>query len=163
MTDDKRESWGSRVSFLLACIGYAVGLGNIWRFPYNAYKSGGGAFLVPYFIMLALCGIPLLFMELAVGQYTRRGPIGALDKLCPILKGAGVGTVVISWAMFSLSASFQSPLPWATCHNWWNTDNCFNELSNSTHNRTEDRVSATQEFFDHRVLQMTEGIHDMGA
>ena len=69
-------------------------------------------------------------MELAVGQYTRRGPIGALDKLCPILKGAGVGTVVISfflctyyniilsWAMFYLAASFQSPLPWATCHNW---------------------------------------------
>ena len=41
--------------------------------------------------------IPLLFMELAVGQYTRRGPIGALDKLCPILKGAGVGTVFISF------------------------------------------------------------------
>ena len=69
-------------------------------------------------------------MELAVGQYTRRGPIGALDKLCPILKGAGLGTVVISfflctyynvilsWAMFYLAASFQSPLPWATCHNW---------------------------------------------
>ena len=126
---------------------YAVGLGNIWRFPYNAYKSGGGAFLVPYFIMLILCGfviplvfthlsicyfyrIPLLFMELAVGQYTRRGPIGALDKLCPILKGAGVGTVVISfllstyynvilsWALFYLISSFQDPLPWAGCSNW---------------------------------------------
>ena len=69
--------------------------------------------------------IPLLFMELAVGQYTRRGPIGALDKLCPILKGAGVGTVFISfflctyynvilaWALFYLASSFQSPLPWA--------------------------------------------------
>merc|ERR1719225_226116 len=167
MTDDKRESWGSRVSFLLACIGYAVGLGNIWRFPYNAYRSGGGAFLIPYFIMLGLCGVPLLFMELAVGQYTRRGPIGALYRLCPILRGAGVGTVVISfllctyynvilsWAMFYLTASFQSPLPWATCHNWWNTEHCFNEDSNNTNISTGERVSATQEFFDHRVLQMT--------
>ena len=61
----------------MACIGYAVGLGNIWRFPFNVYKSGGGAFMVPYVIMLCMCGIPLLFMELAVGQYTRRGPIGS--------------------------------------------------------------------------------------
>ena len=110
-----RETWGSTVSFILACIGYAVGLGNIWRFPYLAYKvdtlsilstlskyplylhylhylhiypqSGGGAFLLPYLVMLLLCGIPLLYMELAVGQYTRRGPIGALGQLCPILKG----------------------------------------------------------------------------
>ena len=57
------------------------------RFPYLAYKSGGGAFLIPYLVMLLLCGIPLLYMELAVGQYTRRGPIGALGKICPILKG----------------------------------------------------------------------------
>ena len=84
---ETRETWGSTISFILACIGYAVGLGNIWRFPYLAYKSGGGAFLIPYIVMLLLCGIPLLYMELAVGQYTRRGPIGALGKICPLLKG----------------------------------------------------------------------------
>jgi len=175
MTDDKRESWGSRVSFLLACIGYAVGLGNIWRFPYNAYKSGGGAFLVPYFIMLILCGIPLLFMELAVGQYTRRGPIGALDKLCPILKGAGFGTVVISfllstyynvilsWAIFYLISSFQDPLPWVGCSNWWNSQSCFQNSQNlSKHFNTSQGISSTQEFFDKRVLQMSDGIHNMG-
>ena len=50
-------------------------------------QSGGGAFLLPYLVMLLLCGIPLLYMELAVGQYTGRGPIGALGQLCPILKG----------------------------------------------------------------------------
>jgi len=174
--EDNRESWGSRVSFLLACIGYAVGLGNIWRFPYNAYKSGGGAFLVPYFIMLVLCGIPLLFMELAVGQYTRRGPIGALDKLCPILKGAGVGTVVISfllstyynvilsWALFYLISSFQDPLPWVACNNWWNSEFCFKNSENisSTFANQSQGISSTQEFFDKRVLQMSEGIHNMG-
>jgi len=173
--DEKRESWGSRVSFLLACIGYAVGLGNIWRFPYNAYKSGGGAFLVPYVIMLLLCGIPLLFMELAVGQYTRRGPIGALDKLCPILKGAGVGTVVISfllstyynvilsWAIFYLLSSFQDPLPWSGCDNWWNSEFCFkNSMNSSVDLKRLEGVSSTQEFFDLRVLQMSDGIHNMG-
>ena len=82
-----RETWGSRASFLLACIGSAVGLGNIWRFPYLCYKSGGGAFLIPYVVMLIFCGIPLLYMELTIGQYTRQGPIGALGKICPILQG----------------------------------------------------------------------------
>ena len=74
--------------------------------------------------------LPLLLMELAVGQYTRRGPIGALGKLCPILAGAGVGTVIISfllstyynvilaWAMFYLLSSFQQDLPWTSCDNW---------------------------------------------
>ena len=82
-----REQWSSPVSFLLACIGSAVGLGNIWRFPYLCYKSGGGAFLIPYIIMLIFCGLPLLFMELTAGQYTRQGPIGALGKICPLLQG----------------------------------------------------------------------------
>ena len=82
-----RETWGNRASFLLACIGSAVGLGNIWRFPYLCYKSGGGAFLIPYIIMLILCGLPLLFMELTMGQYTRQGPIGALGKMCPLFQG----------------------------------------------------------------------------
>lgn len=133
---------------------------------------------MPYFIMLVLCGIPLLFMELAVGQYTRRGPIGALDKLCPILKGAGVGTVVISfllstyynvilsWAIFYLVSSFQDPLPWVGCNNWWNSELCFKNSANSTdlskHINMSQGVSSTQEFFDKRVLQMSDGIHNMG-
>jgi hypothetical protein len=57
------------------------------RFPYLCYKSGGGAFLIPYAVMLLLCGLPLLFMEMTAGQYTRRGPIGALGKISPMFKG----------------------------------------------------------------------------
>ncbi|WP_324195827.1 hypothetical protein [Nocardia cyriacigeorgica] len=53
-----REQWGSRAGFLLAAIGSAVGLGNIWRFPYVAYDNGGGAFLLPYLIALLTAGIP---------------------------------------------------------------------------------------------------------
>ena len=56
------------------------------RFPYLAFKSGGGAFMIPYIIMLLLCGLPLLFMELSMGQYTRRGPIGAIGKMCPLFQ-----------------------------------------------------------------------------
>ena len=63
-----------------------LGLFKNFRFPYLAYKSGGGAFLIPYVIMLLFCGLPLLFMELSMGQYTRRGPIGAIGKMCPIFQ-----------------------------------------------------------------------------
>uniref|UniRef100_A0A182S8T0 Transporter n=1 Tax=Anopheles maculatus TaxID=74869 RepID=A0A182S8T0_9DIPT len=83
----RKQHWANKMQFVLACIGYSVGLGNVWRFPYLCYKSGGGVFLVPYFIILLICGIPMLFMELAVGQYTGRGPIGALGQLCPLFKG----------------------------------------------------------------------------
>ncbi|CAF5179208.1 unnamed protein product [Rotaria magnacalcarata] len=82
-----RPQWSRKIEFVLACIGSAVGLGNVWRFPYLCYSSGGGAFLIPYFITLIFCGFPLLYMELAIGQYTRKGPVGALTRICPILKG----------------------------------------------------------------------------
>jgi NSS family neurotransmitter:Na+ symporter len=63
-----REQWKSQLGFLLAAVGSAVGLGNIWRFSYQAYEYGGGAFLVPYVVALVTCGIPLLVLEFAMGH-----------------------------------------------------------------------------------------------
>lgn len=83
----QRPTWSGRLEFILSTVGYAVGLGNVWRFPYLCYNSGGGAFLIPYLTMVLLCGIPLLFMEFTVGQYTRLGPVHAFAKICPLLKG----------------------------------------------------------------------------
>ena len=68
-----REAWSTRVSFLLAAIGSAIGTGNVWRFPYLCYKYGGGGFLIPYFCSLFILGIPLMLLELALGQFRQRG------------------------------------------------------------------------------------------
>lgn len=59
MNNEARREWGSRIGFVLAAIGPAIGLGNIWRFPYLAYENGGGAFLIPYLIAVLPAGIPL--------------------------------------------------------------------------------------------------------
>lgn len=134
-----------------------------------AYKSGGGAFLIPFVVMLVLCGLPLLFMELAIGQYTRKGPIGALGKLCPAFQGAGVATVVltfwlasyynviIAWAMFFLFSSFYDPLPWTGCHNAWNIpEQCFDvgiahdtsSTASGNSSSSSNLVPSTQQFFE---------------
>ncbi|KAK3536935.1 hypothetical protein QTP86_027053 [Hemibagrus guttatus] len=114
-------------------IGYAVGLGNVWRFPYLAYKHGGGAFLIPYMIMLSVAGLPLFFMESSVGQFCSQGPIN-MWKAVPILQGVGitmmlVGTfvsiyynVIIAYSIYYMFASFQFPLPWSDCSSWSEKD-----------------------------------------
>jgi len=67
----QRDQWGGKLGFILAAIGSAIGLGNIWRYPYVAYENGGGAFLVPYFIALLTAGIPVLILEYSLGHKYR--------------------------------------------------------------------------------------------
>ena len=66
--DNKRDQWGTKLGFILAAVGSAVGLGNIWRFPYLLYENGGRAFLVPYFFAIFTAGIPLLILEYGMGH-----------------------------------------------------------------------------------------------
>lgn len=68
----KREQWGSRTGFILAAVGSAVGLGNIWRFPYMAYENGGGAFFIPYLFAMLTAGIPFMILEFTSAINTLR-------------------------------------------------------------------------------------------
>jgi solute carrier family 6 amino acid transporter-like protein 5/7/9/14 len=65
----KRGQWNNHCEFFLSSLGLAVGLGNLWRFPYVCYMNGGGTFLIPYILSLAFVGLPLFFLEMALGQY----------------------------------------------------------------------------------------------
>lgn len=133
---DEREQWGKKADFLLSCIGFAVGLGNVWRFPYLCYANGGGAFLIPYILFLILCGMPMFYMELAVGQYFSRGPIGTWGAVCPLFQGVGFASmmvsflvcvyynIIIAWCLYYLFLSMAKDVPWKSCGNWWNTPKC---------------------------------------
>jgi neurotransmitter:Na+ symporter, NSS family len=119
-----RQRWSSRTIFLFAAIGSAVGLGNIWRFPYLTYKFGGGAFLIPYLLALFILGIPLLMLEFALGQKLQKGAVDAYKNVHSRLGGIGVMAlfagfivvvyyaVVMAWSLVFFVYSFSSPLPW---------------------------------------------------
>ncbi|XP_055625133.1 sodium-dependent dopamine transporter isoform X2 [Toxorhynchites rutilus septentrionalis] len=133
---EQRETWSGKVDFLLSVIGFAVDLANVWRFPYLCYKNGGGAFLVPYGVMLIVGGIPLFYMELALGQFHRKGAITCWGRIVPLFKGIGYAVVliafyvdfyynvIIAWSLRFFFASFTNHLPWTLCNNEWNTILC---------------------------------------
>ncbi|KAG7172289.1 Sodium-dependent neutral amino acid transporter B(0)AT3-like 2 [Homarus americanus] len=167
---EERESWDSKLQFLLATIGYAVGLGNVWRFPYLAQKNGGGAFLIPYFVMLTFLGLPLFYLELAVGQRIRKGALGAWHQISPSLGGVGIASAVVSfsvalyyntviaWCLYYLFQSFQSPLPWSDCPHAIGVHE-----GNDTHLAHEcERAGPTQYFWYRDALDITDDCTQFG-
>ncbi|XP_019736007.1 sodium- and chloride-dependent neutral and basic amino acid transporter B(0+) [Hippocampus comes] len=188
----ERGNWTNKTEYMLSLTGYAIGLGNIWRFPYLTYKHGGGAFVIAYFIILVLFGIPLYFLESAIGQFSSQGPVNVW-RAVPLLQGVGVGmnfasglisiyyNVIVSYGLFYLFASFQSPLPWATCQSW--SDECCSDTplvycnisgafaANWTQeNRTcapSDKMrlqaqSPSEQYWDRVALQRSSGIEETG-
>ena len=82
-SSDNRGQWGSKLGFIMAAAGSAVGLGNIWRFPYVTGENGGAAFVLVYLVCVFLIGVPLLYVELALGRASGRNPVGAFQKTKP--------------------------------------------------------------------------------
>ena len=99
MSNQPREQWGSRMGFLFAAIGSAIGLGNIWRFPGEAFNNGGGAFLLPYLIALLTAGLPLLILEYSVGRKYRKSPPAAFRQLKRPMQAIGWWQVVICFVI----------------------------------------------------------------
>ncbi|CAH0394010.1 unnamed protein product [Bemisia tabaci] len=173
-THREREQWSKQIEFVLSGIGFAVGLGNIWRFPYLCYKNGGGAFLIPYFICMITGGIPIFFLEIGLGQFMSEGGITAWN-ICPLFRGIGYGTtiicfllniyyiVILAWAAHFFYNSFTLKLPWSSCDNWWNTRHCFLAGVHNKSSRTSASVDAVTEYWERRVLGLSTGIDDVGG
>ncbi|KFP09626.1 Sodium-dependent serotonin transporter, partial [Egretta garzetta] len=145
-----RDKWSKKMDFLLSVIGFAVDLGNVWRFPYICYQNGGDAFLA--------------HLGLAGGQGVRRaapgkdsdGPCRAGPALSP-----GIGfaiciiglyvsfyyNTIIAWALYYFYSSFSGTLPWASCDNPWNTPNCTNYFGRSNVTWTNFSRSPAEEFY----------------
>jgi len=173
MVVEKRLTWESKTEFILSIVGYGVGLGNVLRFPYLCYKSGGGAFLVPYFIMLFFCGIPVFFMESALGQFASMSAITIYQKLAPGLKGMAYAAILvniictmqynlqITYPILYFIDSFRDELPWKSCDNSWNSENCV-VLNGNGINVTGEFKTAAYEYFHTKILNISSGPGEFG-
>lgn len=160
MSEPERGKWASKSEYVLSVLGYSVGMGAVWRFPYLCYKSGGGAFFFAYLTMLFGCGIPLFYLETALGQFSSLASISVFEKLAPGFKGCAYAAILlniyctmeynmlITYPMFFIYDSFNTILPWKTCGNWWNTDECV-ELDNesASENQTLALKTSADEYF----------------
>ena len=100
---ENREHWGSRIGFIFAAAGSAVGLGNIWKFPHMAGQNGGAAFTLIYLFCILLVGVPIVIGEFAIGRKTQLSPVGAFKKLAPGSWWKSVGFLGVASAFVILS------------------------------------------------------------
>lgn len=141
----ERARWSSKLIFIFAALGSAVGLGNVWRFPYLAGKYGGGAFLVPYLVMLFILGIPLLIMEFAIGQRMQLGAVGSFRKIRHKLSGIGLGAVLSGFVVVSYYAVVMA---WCLLYFFYSFKLKWGDN--------------TKEFFHQNVLHLSSGVGDIG-
>ncbi|RXG52435.1 Sodium-dependent nutrient amino acid transporter 1, partial [Armadillidium vulgare] len=156
-----RDHWDRPIEFLLSCISMSVGLGNVWRFPFTAYNNGGGAFLIPYLLVLLFVGRPLYYMELCMGQFASYGNVEVWNVV-PAFKGLGYGQAVSTYAVatyyMSLMAitifyfifSFSNTLPWSSCPQ--NVSGCIDSTMNLSGSEYANSTSSSEFYFVNEVL-----------
>ncbi|XP_037031839.1 sodium-dependent nutrient amino acid transporter 1-like isoform X1 [Bradysia coprophila] len=176
----ERDGWGNDIEFLFSCIAMSVGLGNVWRFPFAALDNGGGAFLIPYFIVLFVVGRPIYYLEMIVGQFSSRGSAKVYDMV-PAMRGTGYGQVIAVFWLCTYYAStmavitrylidsFQPTLPWANCKNEWQSCISSSQTNNHTNNlnysftsvvQGSHIMSSSEHYFTNEVLKEKDNIDD---
>ncbi len=142
-----RERWDKRMAFIMAAVGSAIGLGNIWRFPYMAYSNGGGAFLIPYLIALVTTGVPLVALEYYLGVRYQKGPTEAYGYIRKKSK-------YIGW--FSLGIAAMITFYYTVVMAWsWNF--LFHSIKVSW------KEIGASNFFYNNLLGLSDGISNLGG
>jgi neurotransmitter:Na+ symporter, NSS family len=155
-----RGGWGSRLGFVLAAAGSAVGLGNIWKFPYIAGENGGGLFILIYLASIALIALPIMVAEILLGRITQTSPVGAFEKLA----GKRSAWVLLGW--LGTAAGFVILSYYAVVAGWV-VNYVLLSISDFTHSRTADEIAGAfgilytsgdiNLFFQAVVMLMTAG------
>ncbi|GBP42003.1 Sodium-dependent nutrient amino acid transporter 1 [Eumeta japonica] len=162
----ERTVWDNPIEFLMSCIATSVGLGNVWRFPFVAYNNGGGAFLIPYIIVLVVIGKPMYYLETVIGQFSSRNCV-KVWSLSPAMKGTGYAQAlgasyvlsyyvsIIALCLYYLVMSFFPELPWSVCQPEW--DACVPSIDTGSPIANGSRSSA-ELYFVNVVLQRYDNI-----
>ncbi|XP_067650017.1 sodium-dependent proline transporter-like [Haliotis asinina] len=152
----QRDSWSRHLDYMLTMVGYCVALGNLLRFPYICNRNGGGAFLIPFVLVLAIAGFPSFFVEATMSQFSGKAA-KQVWSFCPMFKGVGVGAVVVAftympyynlylaWPVYYMVKCCSSVLPWTTCGNSWNTDMCIDYM-NTTYGSNNTAVAGNTSY-----------------
>ncbi len=142
----QREQWGSRIGFILAAVGSAIGLGNIWRFPYMAYDNGGGAFLVPYLFAMVTAGIPFMILEFGLGHRFRGSAPKAFASISRSWEWLGWFQVLVAAV---ISVYYVAVIGWT--------------ISYTGFSLTQAWGDAPKAFFFGDYLGLTDGAFDLGS
>lgn len=149
---EHRERWSSRPAFVMAAIGSAVGLGNVWRFPYIAAEGGGGAFLIPYFVALITAGIPMMILEYGIGQYMQGSAPKAFRQIKKPFEWIGW------WAlMIGLVISFYYVVIMA-----WSWDYLYYSIKSLYAPEVMNEWGSNAKGFFEGVIEKSDGVYNMG-
>lgn len=170
---ETRKEWDNPIEFLMTCVGFAVGLGNVWRFPYLCFKNGGSAFVLAFSVMLFIIGLPLFYLEITLSQFSKYGPLGVW-KVVPALRGLGFCSLFLStfiafyyntllcYSVIYTISSFMPTLPWTTCDSSWNNAKCCITTLGQNISCAHDSESPAKQYFNNYVLDMSDGIGEVG-
>jgi len=148
----KKFHWDNKWIFILAAIGSAAGLGNLWRFPYQVYDNGGGAFIIAYLVILLLIWLGLLIWEIALGQYTQKWAPYALWSVKKYFKWVGWAGIFTAAVILTYYAVV---IGWGLDYLWYSTHSLLTSSALPWANNAKD-------FFFWNVLQLTQGIGTLG-